>query len=308
MTEIENRYNEEKGLVRAEQSTSNDAFPEPENAGYSLGSECYYMKAYDSMAKIEKLLHGENEKSKKWSKISEQLCEKIREEYWNDEAGYFTSGPKGSEAYENQIWETSGEEAALWDKFHIATPEQKREILNSGIHTAMTPYGIRLFPHRKEHNHFVGPVWPVWESGFASAAAESQNKDLLLTMIAQQMRTAVLHKNFHEVLEADTGKSWRWPGQLWHACGFAAQILYGVFGISYDEQGMRFNPCVPEIFKEIEIQNLNYQSAKLTVKISGTGTVECVILDDEKVDFIPYSLTGNHIVHIKLTETESECI
>lgn len=160
----------------------------------------------------------------------------------------------------------------------------------------------------KEHNHFVGPVWPVWESGFASAAAESQNKELLLTMIAQQMRTAVLHKNFHEVLEADTGKSWRWPGQLWHACGFAAQILYGVFGISYDEQGMRFNPCVPEIFKEIEIQNLNYQSAKLTVKISGTGTVECVILDDEKVDFIPYSLTGNHIVHIKLTETESECI
>lgn len=308
LLKIENRYNEEKGLVRAEQSTSNDAFPEPENAGYSLGSECYYMKAYDSMAKIEKLLHGENEKSKKWSKISEQLCEKIREEYWNDEAGYFTSGPKGSEAYENQIWETSGEEAALWDKFHIATPEQKREILNSGIHTAMTPYGIRLFPHRKEHNHFVGPVWPVWESGFASAAAESQNKELLLTMIAQQMRTAVLHKNFHEVLEADTGKSWRWPGQLWHACGFAAQILYGVFGISYDEQGMRFNPCVPEIFKEIEIQNLNYQSAKLTVKISGTGTVECVILDDEKVDFIPYSLTGNHIVHIKLTETESECI
>ena len=308
MTEIENRYNEEKGLVRAEQSTSNDAFPEPENAGYSLGSECYYMKAYDSMAKIEKLLHGENENSEKWSKVSEQLREKIREEYWNDEAGYFTSGPKGSEAYENQIWETSGEEAALWDKFHIATPEQKREILNSGIHTAMTPYGIRLFPHRKEHNHFVGPVWPVWESGFASAAAESQNKELLLTMIAQQMRTAVLHKNFHEVLEADTGKSWRWPGQLWHACGFAAQILYGVFGISYDEQGMRFNPCVPEIFKEIEIQNLNYQSAKLTVKISGTGTVECVILDDEKVDFIPYSLTGNHIVHIKLTETESECI
>ena len=300
MTEIENRYNEEKGLVRAEQSTSNDAFPEPENAGYSLGSECYYMKAYDSMAKIEKLLHGENENSEKWSRVSEQLREKIREEYWNDEAGYFTSGPKGSEAYEKQIWETSGEEAALWDKFQIATPKQRREILNSGIHTAMTPYGIRLFPHRKERNHFVGPVWPVWESGFASAAAETQNKELLLTMLAQQMRTAVLHKNFHEVLEADTGKSWRWPGQLWHACGFAAQVLYGILGISYDEQGLRFQPCVPEAFKGLEIENLNYQSAKLTVKTSGVGTVEYVIFDGEKVDFIPYGLTGNHIVHIKL--------
>ena len=39
----------------------------------------------------------------------------------------FTSGPKGSEAYENQIWETSGEEAALWDKFHIATPAEKEK-------------------------------------------------------------------------------------------------------------------------------------------------------------------------------------
>ena len=27
-----------------------------------------------------------------------------------------------------------------------------------------------------------------------------------------------------------------------------------------------------------------------------------VKLDDEKVDFIPYSLTGNHIVHIKLKD------
>ena len=71
-------------------------------------------------------------------------------------------------------------------------------------------------------------------------------------------------------------------------------------GISYDEQGLRFQPCVPEAFKGLEIENLNYQLAKLTVKTSGVGTVEYVILDGEKVDFIPYGLTGNHIVHIKL--------
>ena len=81
------------------------------------------------------------------------MRERIREEYWNDEAGYFTSGPKGSEAYENQIWETSGEEAALWDKFQIATPKQRREILSSGIHTAMTPYGIRLASLLRQLKH-----------------------------------------------------------------------------------------------------------------------------------------------------------
>ena len=77
---------------------------------------------------------------------------------------------------------------------------------------------------------------------------------------------------------------------------------------------------IPSFFNEFANGNTVYEvdsnddiielleDDKLTVKISGTGTVECVILDDEKVDFIPYSLTGNHIVHIKLTETESECI
>ena len=39
MTEIENRYNEDKGLVRAEHSTSNEAFPEPPNADFSLPRE-----------------------------------------------------------------------------------------------------------------------------------------------------------------------------------------------------------------------------------------------------------------------------
>ena len=39
----------------------------------------------------------------------------------------------------------------------------------------------------------------------------------------------------HEVVDVDTGRAWRWPGQLWHAAGFISTILYGLLGISYDE-------------------------------------------------------------------------
>ena len=52
--EMEQRYDVKYDLVKAEQSTSNDAFEEPENAGFSLGSECYYMRAFECMSQIEK--------------------------------------------------------------------------------------------------------------------------------------------------------------------------------------------------------------------------------------------------------------
>lgn len=302
VNEIEERFDEKRGLVRAEQSTSNDAFPEPENGGFSLGSECYYMKAYENMAKIEQVLHGNTKQAYKWKKRAECIRSNIKQEYWNAEAGYFTSGPKGSIAYENKVWETSGEEAAVWDKFAIASDGQCKEILEKGIFTAWTPYGIRLFPGRVEHNHYVGPVWPVWESGFASACAKKKKEKLLLAMLCQQMRTAVIHKNFYEVLESDNGVSWRWPGQLWHAAGFIAQVLYGLFGISYTENGLYFNPCIPQEIGEISIENLRYQSSVLNVKIVGKGLKKCVILDDKTVQYIPSGITGKHMINILLSE------
>lgn len=65
--------------------------------------------------------------------------------------------------------------------------------------------------------------------------------------------------------------------------------LYGILGISYDEQGLRFQPCVPDAFKGLEIENLNYQSAKLTVKTSGVGTVEYVTLEVKKLFYTIWS-------------------
>lgn len=298
--EMEQRYDVKYDLVKAEQSTSNDAFEEPENAGFSLGSECYYMRAFECMSQIEKVVRGATSYVHTWREKSKKIKESIQRKYWHEDAGYFTSGPIGSESYQNKMWETSGEEAVVWNKFGIASERQKSIILNKGIREAMTPYGIQLFPHRKDYNHFIGSIWPVWESGFASACSDLQRKDILLMMIAQQMRTAILHKNFYEVLEADSGKSWRWPGQLWHAAGFVSQVLYGLFGISYSEKGMSFNPCVPEVLGDISISNFRYQGALLDIKINGTGKKKCVILDNKEIHYLPNGLSGKHTVSIEM--------
>ncbi len=60
-----------------------------------------------------------------WREKSKKIKESIQRKYWHEDAGYFTSGPIGSESYQNKMWETSGEEAVVWNKFGIASERQK---------------------------------------------------------------------------------------------------------------------------------------------------------------------------------------
>ena len=295
---IDNRFDEAAGLVRAAQSTSNDAFPEPETGGFALGSECYFMKAYEALAEIGRETGCGSGQIAHWQSRADAMRRHIRQAYWNPAYGYFTSGPRGSRAYDDGVWETSGIEAAVWRKFGIADERQICSVLDSLPHTAMSPYGIILFPNRPEKNHFVGPVWGVWQAGFAAAAAQTGREALLLQLIAQQTRVALLHKSFYEVLESDSGRSWRWPGQLWHAAGFVSLVLCGLLGVEYDASGMTLHPCVPEQFGDISVERLNYRAAQINVRVRGCGTEYQMRLDGRACDRLPADLEGEHEVSL----------
>lgn len=301
--EMEKRYRSDFCLVEADQSTSNDAFAEPENDGFSLGSECYYMLAFEAMSRIGAFTDIPEKRIITWRNYAENMKRAIRENYWNEQQGFFTSGPKGSAAYAQGMWESSGIEAAIWDKFDIASDTQIKNVLNALDRKAMSPFGIRLFPDRPEHNHFCGPVWVVWEAGFAAAAGKQNNQALLWKLIAQQIRNAVLHKTFYEVLESDSGKSWRWPGQLWHAAGFLSMFFYGVFGMNYSEDGLTFSPCVPFELKGMQIHGIRYRKAVLNVYVHGWGVLNEIRLDDQRIEIIPTDITGMHNVHLIMSSS-----
>lgn len=291
---IDSRFDESTGLVRAAQSTSNDAFPEPETGGFALGSECYYMKAYEALSEIGRATGCGEELISHWQSRADMIRQRIQSEYWNDTYGYFTSGPRGSRAFDNGVWESSGIEAAIWSKFGIANKQQISSVLGRLEHSAMSPYGIILFPNRPEKNHFVGPVWGVWQAGFASAAARARNDELLLRLLSQQIRNALLNKSFYEVLESESGKAWRWPGQLWHAAGFVSLVLYGLLGITYDANGMTFSPCIPAQFGNISVERLNYRAASINIHSHGSGTDFHMLLDGCECDHIPADIEGEH--------------
>lgn len=292
-------YDEGTGLILAEQSTSNDAFPEPECGGYSLSSELYYLQAYRALAKIATLTGLEGGTPNEWEKRAERMEAAIREHYWCENTGYYASGPVGSEAYQNAYWETSGQEAVLWDKFPLADEKRSRRILEALPKTALTEFGITLFPYREEKNHFCGSAWVVWSTGIASAAAKVGDSALVFSLIAQQVRNCLMNKTFHEVIDVDTGLAWRWPGQLWHAAGFLSFFVYGVLGISYDEQGMRFSPAVDERLADISISGLHYGKAVLEIRVQGFGTDLRPYLEGEPCNVLPRTLEGRHVIVLK---------
>lgn len=303
IAQADTRFQPEYMLVLAGQSTSNDAFDEPESGGFCLGTEIYFMKAYESMANIGALLCYDPEAVSHWRCRAENMRNTIKQMYWNNSFDYFTAGPKGSESYKKGYWETSGAEVAVWNKFGIADAFQRRSVLSRMKSVAMTDYGIQLFPYKEKDNHFCGSVWPVWEAGFAAAASAEGDSDLVHQLIGQQVRTCIMNKTFYEVIDADTGISWRWPGQLWHAAGFVSLLLYGLFGISYTEEGLRFSPAVSRDLANSRLSDLHYGYASLDVEIHGYGTSGQTLLDGKPCDIIPRGIEGKHKIILKMQKT-----
>ncbi|MDO4549398.1 MAG: hypothetical protein Q4D04_15010, partial [Clostridia bacterium] len=197
---------------------------------------------------------------------------------------------------------TCGQECVLWDKFSIADERQSAMILSSLKKTAMTPYGISLMPYRRDRNHFSGAIWPVYNTGFAQAAARLGDFETLFTLIAQQVRNAVMNKTFYEVLDAQSGLTWRWPSQTWHAAGFLSMFLYGVFGIRYGAGGLSFSPGVPEKLSDISIYSLRYADAVIDIHTHGWGHIDRITANGHSISSIPITARGKITVDLYLNQ------
>lgn len=293
---LDQGYSPSRGLVAAPQSTSNDLFPEPESGGYTLSTEIYAMRTYSSLSAIAEHIGCATDETRRWHARAETLKATVLKEYWNDERGYFTKGPRGSDAYKAGVWETSGSEAAVWGFLGPEAEQKVRSVLRRVREIAGSPYGLVLFPGREGDNHFCNSVWYVWQAGFARAAARNGDAVLVRDLIAQQTRSAVLNKTFYEVTDAYTGKSWRWPGQLWHAAGFVSLVLYGLLGMTYDGGGLRFRPAVSSEFSGVTLAGLQYRDANLNIEVSGCGTRYRTLLDGKDVLSVPSDVSGEHDV------------
>lgn len=297
---LDARFDHERGLVEAPQSTSNDCFAEPEAGGFALSTEVYSMQTYAALAELAALPGISDERADRWAARAGAMRATILDQYWSQEHGFFTSGPRGSTAHRKGYWETSGAEAVLWGFLGPAAEAKAPSVLTRLREVALSEFGVVLFPYKPADNHFCNSVWYCWQAGIARAAARAGDADLIHQLIAQQVRTVIRNKTFYEVTQADTGESWRWPGQLWHAAGFASLLLYGVFGLAYDRDGMTFAPAASQAFDGAQVRGLRYREAVLDLELRGHGTRARVLLDDRPVRIVPADTVGHHTVVLEL--------
>jgi hypothetical protein len=247
------------------------------------------------------LLMKENESLvRAWQERGQLLADNIRKLYWKDAAGYFTTGPQGSTGYTNNYWESSGQEMAIWPRFDIASPAQRRSVLDKLPQVALNEFGVNVFPYREETNHFCNAAWVAWSAGMAAAAGREGRLDLLQQLIGQQVRNAVMNKTFFEVIDFKSGRAWRWPGQLWQATGFLSYFYLGVLGIEYNKDGLTFHPAVPEKLADMEVSNFRYRNATFEIRVKGWGTSGYLTLDGVRIDAVPTNLEGTHTLELHM--------
>lgn len=300
--EADSKFISNVGLVDAKMCPAQDAFEEPENDGFCLGTEILYAWMYKCAASICKTIDMEPQRREIWDQRGCSMLDIIKSNYWNEQFGCFTSGPAGSMAYENGWWEATGAELALWPRFEVANTKQTISFLSNlkSNKKALSDFGVNWYPFRTEKNHFWNACWVSWTLGISVAAAEVGDEDLLRTLIFQQIRNVVINKTFHEVIDNDTGRAWRWPGLPWHAAAFIGYIVYGIFGIRYDENGLSFKPMVPYEFRDLKLKKLKYKNAELDIEIVGAGVKFSFYLDGEPfLGYIDEKLKGHHKITLR---------
>jgi hypothetical protein len=298
------QFNQNRNLGFAHSGSFIDSRRQPEAGGFPLSTNILYSESYRVMALMGNILNDSSTKVSLWEQRSSSMKQSINQEYWKQSGGFYTFGPKGSESYENQHWENLGQSLAIWPMWGIADQKRRISVLEHK-QVAYNRYGfadLNYISVPGDEGLHGREVWIFTEVGEIVAMARENRIQEVLELFSSVIRTAAVHKTFQEVIDWETGKAWRYPGQLWNAMGYVSMIYFGILGIEYDEHGISFrNTCVPQPLADLTIEKFKYRNAEFTIKVLGWGSIEKVQLDGKPVQSIDCKLTGNHIIELLLT-------
>jgi hypothetical protein len=140
------------------------------------------------------------------------------------------------------------------------------------------------------------------------ASAETGNEKGVLHSVGSIYRAAALFLTNYENMVMSGGD---WFGtqinssnMLWSLSGNLSIVYHLLFGIRFEENGLRFKPFVPQPMDgKRTLRGFRYQNAVLDIEMEGFGNkIRFVSLDGKKLDdpFIQAGLTGRHTLRLVL--------
>lgn len=290
---------------------SNSAYPKRyANNGPRLGktfalSTCLlYYRGYGVAADAGALL-GEDVHSLRQK--AAQLKEAINRHLWLPEKGYYAYFVDEQGVADSRM-EGLGEALAILSG--VADPQRAEQILHS---TPVTQWGVPcLWPQFEEWKRYSkrissyyhnGMVWPFVQGYWAWAAAKTKDAVTFGRELDALVKLSEKNDTFMEFYHPEDGAPDGSPRQLWSASGYLAMIYHGLFGMSFEGDGIHFAPVVPGQFSQLSLYEFRYREARLEISVLGSGTE----IREFKVDgetqrrpFFAANQRGDHRIEIIL--------
>ncbi|MDD4969356.1 MAG: GH116 family glycosyl hydrolase [Paludibacter sp.] len=277
----------------------------------NLGTNALHYQALNVASMMAELMN-EEQTSTKYSLLAEELKKAINTRLWIPGKNYYGQYLYGRD-YQMLSPRSEALGEALCVVFDIADEARQKKLVQ---HVPVVEYGVPcIFPQIGDippyHNN---AVWPFVQTYWMWAGAKAGNEESVLHSMAAIYRAGAMFLTNKENFVADNGDyagtQINSSNMLWSLSGNISIVHKVLFGIRFEEGGLRFEPFIPKIMSGIrKLNNFRYWNATLDIELNGYGKrIAKFVVDGktQKSSFIPSTLTGKHTLKILLANADFE--
>ncbi|MDE5791528.1 MAG: hypothetical protein K2H96_09920 [Muribaculaceae bacterium] len=238
----------------------------------AMGTNVMYAAALEATSRMAALL-GKKQEAAKFHAEATALAANIDKTFWMDDKGYYGMYTYGRDSkILNPRHESLG--AALSILYDVAPADHQKEMSQRA---PQTPFGPPVFyPQISDiPNYHNNALWPFVASYWTLAQAKAGNEAGTLEGIGSVFRPAALFATNKENLNLDNGDYFtelNSSNMLWSLSGNLGITMRILFGIHFEEDGLRIAPFVPQTLAGTRsLDNVNYRGAKLDITVKGFG-------------------------------------
>jgi glycogen debranching enzyme len=283
---------------------------------HALSTNCVYFRAYQVASEMARELGLSP--VPEWAAKAADLRQAINRHFWLPHAGsfrYLVDPFGGSDAQE-------GFGHSFVILFGIADAASRESVFeNQHVTSAGIPCLWPCFSRYRrdgDYGRHSGTVWPPIQGFWAEAAARHRRLDLFAFEFETLARHAVRDGQFFEIYHPDTGlpygglqesgngesiDSWEsLPHQTWSATAYLRMVLFGLAGMRFDVDGVRFEPLLPRGLENVELHGLRYRGATIDLVLEGAGgdLAQVLVNGEEAAPFVPATASGRHVLELTL--------
>ncbi len=269
----------------------------------NLGTNAVHYQAHRILAQMAQLI---GEPFDLYQNRATAIKEGMNKFLWSSEKGYYHQYLYGRQhLVASPRFEALGE--ALSILFDVAGADKAQSIMQS---SPLTPFGATcIYPQipgiPPYHNN---GIWPFVQAYWNLAAAKAGNEKALTHGLGAMYRAAALFLTNYENFVAESGDflgtEINSDRMLWSMAGNLAMVHRVFMGMSFETNGLYFNPAIPRSFGgNRSLKNFRYRAAILQINISGYGkNISKITMDGQPLQngFVPAEITGNHTIDITM--------